>query len=206
MRRACSLENLPTASLDALPIGETDGVHTIRLSDTCCLRLLEESDADELYALIDANRAHLSRWMPWSSEQTLGDTLEFIRMTRRQAAQNDGFQAAVLCEGRIVGVVGFHTVDWTHRRTSIGYWLSERHQGRGTMTQAVRALVDHALRGWQLNRVEIRIAPENSRSQALAERLGFREEGTLCQAERIGDRYLDSVVYAMLARDWPASG
>jgi hypothetical protein len=28
------------------------------------LRLLEESDADELFALIDANRAHLERWMP----------------------------------------------------------------------------------------------------------------------------------------------
>ena len=29
------------------------------------LRLLEESDADELFALIDANREHLGPWMPW---------------------------------------------------------------------------------------------------------------------------------------------
>ena len=29
------------------------------------LRLLEESDADEQFALIDRNRAHLAPWMPW---------------------------------------------------------------------------------------------------------------------------------------------
>jgi ribosomal-protein-serine acetyltransferase len=192
----------PGAQDASLPIGETDGVDAIRLSDVCCLRLLEEADADELYALIDFNRAHLGRWMPWSSGQTREDTLEFIRMTRRQAAANNGLQMAVVSEERIVGVVGFHALDWTHRRTSIGYWLSEEQQGRGTMTRAVRALIDHALDRWQINRIELRIAPENSRSRALAERLGFREEGTLRQAERIGDRYLDSVVYAMLAADW----
>jgi ribosomal-protein-serine acetyltransferase len=37
---------------------------------------------------------------------------------------------------------------------------------------------------------------------ATAERLGFTEEGTLRQVERVGDRYLDNVVDAMLAEDW----
>jgi hypothetical protein len=51
-------------------------------------------------------------------------------------------------------------------------------------------------------RVEIRAAPENARSRAIPERLGFTQEGTLRQVERVGDRYLDNVVYAMLAEDW----
>jgi ribosomal-protein-serine acetyltransferase len=173
----------------------------LQLSDVCWLRLLEDADADELYALIDGNRAYLSRWMPWASAQSLDDTLEFIRTTRRQLHENNGFQTAILFEDSIIGVIGFHAVDWTHRTTSIGYWLAEEHQGNGTMTQAVRALVDHALGTWQLNRVEIRSAPENVRSRAIAERLGFCEEGTLHQAERIGDGYLDNVVYALLASD-----
>jgi RimJ/RimL family protein N-acetyltransferase len=50
-------------------------------------------------------------------------------------------------------------------------------------------------------RVEIRAAPENARSRAIPERLGFTQEGTLRQVERVGDRYLDNVVYAMLAED-----
>jgi ribosomal-protein-serine acetyltransferase len=164
--------------------------------------VLEESDAAELYALIDSSRAYLSEWMPWAAGQTLDGTLQFIRLTRRQLADNNGFQAAIVCGGEIVGVVGFHAVDWANRATSIGYWLGERHQGRGTMTRAVRALVDHAFSVWGLNRVEIRAAPDNVRSRAIPERLGFVEEGTLSGAERIGDTYLDNVVYAMLASRW----
>jgi hypothetical protein len=45
-------------------------------------------------------------------------------------------------------------------------------------------------------RVEIRAAPENARSRAIPERLGFIQEGTLRQVECVRDRYLDNVVYA----------
>ena len=166
------------------------------------LRLLDEADADELHRLIEENRAHLAHWMPWAAGQTPEATLEFIRMTRVQAEANEGFQAGVICDGTIVGMAGIHAVNWPHRFGTIGYWLDEGHQGRGLMTRAVRDLTDHAFGEWDLHRVEIRVATDNQRSRAIPERLGFREEGVLREAERIGDRYNDLVVYAMLAPDW----
>jgi ribosomal-protein-serine acetyltransferase len=172
------------------------------------LRLLEEADADELFALIDANREHLRPWMPWvARERKPADVLPFIRATRKQIADNDGLQTAMVdADGRIVGMVGFHGVDWANRKTSIGYWLARDQQGRGTMTEAVRALVDFAFGTWKLNRVTIQASVENVRSRALPERLGFREEGVLREVERVADRAHDHVVYAMLAADWPAAG
>jgi ribosomal-protein-serine acetyltransferase len=175
------------------------------LSPDCELRLLEESDADELYALIDAERAHLSRWMPWPQTQTLEGTLEFIRLGRRQFDDNTGLQAAIVCGGDIAGVIGFHAVSRAHRSANIGYWIGEPHQGRGTVTAAVRALLEHGFGVWSLNRIEIRTAPDNARSRAIPERWGFTAEGTLREAERIDDRYLDSVVYSMLASEWQPS-
>jgi ribosomal-protein-serine acetyltransferase len=54
----------------------------------------------------------------------------FIRLTRRQVADNDGLQTAIVDgEGKIVGMVGVHGVDWRNRTTSIGYWLAHDHQG-----------------------------------------------------------------------------
>jgi ribosomal-protein-serine acetyltransferase len=176
------------------------------LSDECHLRLLVEADTDELYRLIDANRAHLASWMPWAQDQTHQTTLEFIRLTRRQAASNDGFQAALICDGAIIGMVGFHGVNWPHGSTTIGYWLDERHQGRGLMTRAVRALVEHAFAEWDLHRVEIRAATDNRRSRAIPERLGFRVEGVQREAERIGERYNDLAVYGLLAPEWVRQG
>ena len=174
------------------------------LSDECQLRLLEESDADELFALIDADRAYLSRWLPWAADQDLEGTLDFIRLTRRRLADNTGFTVAIVCDGALAGVVGLQPLDWTHRSTSVGYWLGERYRGRGIMTRAVRALVEHAVSVWKLNRIEIRAAVDNVRSSALPRRLGFRAEGTLRATERIGDVYLDSVVYSVLASEWPS--
>jgi ribosomal-protein-serine acetyltransferase len=172
------------------------------------LRLLEESDADELFGVIDANREHLGTWMPWVAfEHEPADVLPFIRLTRKQIGENNGLQTAIVDpEGRIAGMVGFHEVDWMNRKSSIGYWLARAEQGRGTMTEAVRAYVDHALATLKLNRVTIQAAVENTRSRAVPERLGFREEGVLRGVERIGDRMLDGVVYAMLAADWPGAG
>jgi ribosomal-protein-serine acetyltransferase len=167
------------------------------------LRLLEEADADELFALTERNREHLGPWMPWvPGTRSPEDTLGFIRITRRQVADNNGYQVAIVRDGAIAGVAGFHRVDWLNRATSIGYWLSAAEQGRGTMTEAVRALVDHAFGAWRLERVEIAAAVDNARSRAVAQRLGFREEGVRRRAERVGERVLDHIVYALLADEW----
>ena len=88
----------------------------IELAEGRCLRLLEESDAPKLYAVIEANRGYLACWMPWAAGQTFEDTLAFIQRTREQLANNDGLQTAVIVDGRIVGMVGFHGVSWDHRR------------------------------------------------------------------------------------------
>jgi ribosomal-protein-serine acetyltransferase len=179
-------------------------VSRIALSDGRWLRLLEESDARELHTAIEANREHLTPWMPWAADQTLASTLAFITRTRRQLRDNDGFQTVVVEDGRIVGVIGYHSVSWRGRSTSLGYWLTERAQGRGTMTLTVRALTDHAFETWHLDHVEIRAGVENARSRAIPERLGFTQERVLVAAELIGGRYIDQAVYVMLASDWAA--
>ena len=70
------------------------------------------------------------------------------------------------------------------------------------MTAVVSALLDHAFYEWELHRVEIHCAPENARSRAIPERLGFREEARLREAELVGGSYLDSVVYGLLEEEW----
>ena len=156
--------------------------------------------------MIVANRAYLARWMPWAARSDLAAARDFIRTSRRQLADNQGFQVAIVEDGRIVGCAGYHRLDWDDRWTSIGYWIAESAQGHGTVTRTVTALVDHAFREWKLNRVEIRAGVENTRSRAVIERLGFTEEGVRRQAERVGDRWIDHAVYSMLAADWASRG
>ncbi|MDX6635760.1 MAG: ribosomal-protein-serine acetyltransferase [Solirubrobacterales bacterium] len=170
--------------------------------DSLGVRPLETEDAEELHALIEANRSHLARWLPWAAGQNREGTERFLAEAEAQLARDDGFQARIAPEGEIVGVVGFHSIDWIDRNTSLGYWLAADAQSRGTMTTVVSALLDHAFYEWELHRVEIHCAPENSRSRAIPERLGFRQEARLRETELIDGRYLDSVVYGLLEAEW----
>jgi ribosomal-protein-serine acetyltransferase len=177
-----------------------------RLDDERWLRPIEEADAEELYERTAANREMLAEWMPWAAEATVESTRDFIRSGRKLLADNEGFQAVIVREGRIVGCIGFPRVSWVDRSCEIGYWLAREGQGHGTVTLAARALTDHALRVWKLNRVTIRAGVGNVRSRAIPERLGFTFEGVLRQVERHPDgRYVDLAVYSMLASEWPTS-
>ena len=169
------------------------------------LRLLEEADAKPLHRLVSANRAYLAEWLPWAAGETRVEThLEFIRAALRQLEGDNGFQTAIVDGGELAGVIGFHRIDWANRATSIGYWIAAANQGRGTVTEGVRAVTTYAFDVWDLNRVEIRAAVGNVRSAAIPLRLGFVDEGVARQSERHGDEFKDLAVYSMLARDWPS--
>ena len=176
---------------------------TRKLDDDTLIRSYNIDDAPALHEVLKREHEHLLIWMPWPDlEKTLGDRREFIRGCIQQETDGDGFQTAILHRGELAGSVGFHGIDHANLSTSIGYWLAEKHQGKGIMTRACEALVDYALVELKLNRVEIRCATENTRSRAIPERLGFIREGVLRQVQQLHERYVDHVVYAMLAEDW----
>ncbi len=138
-------------------------------------RLLEELHAEEHTNLTDRNWEHLRAWLPWvDSNRTVDDRKNFISGALKQFAENSGFQVGIWHEGRSVGVVGHHGIDWENRSTSLGYWLGEGSQGQGLVTTACRALVDHTLGELGLNRVTIACATENKKSCAIPGRLGLR--------------------------------
>lgn len=161
------------------------------------LRKLIMRDAGELFALVDANREHLREWLPWVDACTsVADSRHFIFASISQDSHNRGFQCAITLRKRIVGVAGFHPIDWRARSVALGYWLDRGHCGRGIATRAVLALTQHAFNRLQLKRVELRIAPENRRSRALAERLQMSVMRRVERAELLCGRWVDHVVYA----------
>jgi len=174
-----------------------------QVNDEIQLRLLTIQDAEEVFALTDTSRNHLREWLPWvDGVKTVNDTRSFIQVTLNQFASNNGFQTGIWYKGTLAGCVGLHEVNWENRHSSIGYWLSERFQGDGIMTNSVRAVVDIAFREFKLNRIEIRAAIDNRKSRAIPERLCFQNEGCFRQEEWLYDHFVDLIVYGMLSQDW----
>ena len=175
---------------------------TLRIDDFLFLRVLDPSEGQALYAVVDANRQHLREWLPWV-DQTRGpaDSRQFIE---RLHVAFEGRQAAhygIFRGGELVGMVGFHAFDWTNRVTSLGYWLAASACGYGIMRRSVGACLGEAFRVG-LNRISIRCAIGNIRSRRIPESLGFTYEGLQRQAEWLNGRYVDLEVHSLLADEW----
>jgi ribosomal-protein-serine acetyltransferase len=154
----------------------------------------------EIFELIDVERERLREWMPWADATKCPDDVRtYIERTR--AGENlDGL--GIYVDGTCVGGMGLR-FEALNGDGELGYWIGSSHEGRGLVTRACRAMIDHAFGELGLHRVTICAAPENARSRTIAERLGFTEEGLLREAERIGTGYHDLVVYGLLEHEWP---
>jgi ribosomal-protein-serine acetyltransferase len=146
----------------------------------------------------------LRQWLPWlDGSKTVSATSAFIACSRRQFLEDRGFVAVIRVSGRIGGVISHHGIEWPNRSTALGYWLDSALQGKGIMTAACRAVVEHAFTQLALHRIVIRCATENLKSRAIPERLGFTLEGIARQAEWLYDHFVDLAIYSALRTDRP---
>lgn len=180
---------------------------TLSIDDDLSLRIVEPHHAQELYAVIDSNRAHIGRWLPWVEKiKNVDDETAWLQKICSEFAAGRMVPCSILEHGKIVGGIGTFPINAIDRSTEIGYWLVESAQGRGIMTRACRAMVDYLFAERKLHRVTIRAATENTRSCAVIERLGLRMEGVLKQAGALpGERWCDLKLYAVLAEEWVAA-
>lgn len=167
------------------------------------IRLIEERHAEEFFALVNRNYERLLHWCPWLSEvETIEKTRGFLRGKLVRFAEGNGFTAGFFEENSLIGVIALEYVDKTNMMTEIGYWLDAQVTGKGLITKACSILVEYAFSELKMNRVQIRCASENMRSRAIPEKLGFTQEGVMRQAEKLSDRFVDLVIYGMLADEW----
>lgn len=175
----------------------------LKINDQIELKLLEKNDAKELFDVVDHERDYLREWLPWvDSMKHYTDYEPIIEMWLKQFTMHDGIQAGILHNNQLIGMIGFHGIDWTNKKTSIGYWLSEGYQGKGIVTEAVKAFIDIAFNEYKLNRIEIMCGVKNEKSKRIPERLGFTLEGTIRDAEYLYNHFHDCYLYSLLSREW----
>jgi ribosomal-protein-serine acetyltransferase len=174
------------------------------------LVLLEPHHAADFFAVVDANREHLRPWMIWiDSTKSVQDSLAFIHKNLEDIAAEHDMALALRYRGKFVGMIGAHNKKHNTKSCEIGYWLAQDIQGRGVMTRAVKAFIHLLCNEYGFQRLTIRCAPNNTRSCAIAERLGFTREGTLRHVALIpGDTpddpatLTDLVIYSLLTDEY----
>lgn len=167
------------------------------------LRPLREDDKEALVAVASAD----DLWdLFYASVSQLKDADRFVAATLRERDYGRALPFAVLDPaGTVVGATRFMRMNEANRRLELGgTFYAKSVQRTGVNTEAKLLLLTHAFEVLGCQCVQIRTDYLNKRSQAAIERLGAKRDGILRGHQVLPDgRLRDSVVYSILAHEWP---
>ncbi len=109
---------------------------------------------------------------------------------------------------RLVGHVGLgNIVRGAFQAADLGYALRKEFEGRGTMTEALRAVVPYAFDRMHLHRLMADHLPSNRRSARVLRKFRFRREGLARDYLLIDGRWRDHEMTSLVNPRWtPAPG
>jgi len=164
------------------------------------LRPLARSDRDGIVAAFIGLEDLFTTTVP--REATIDAWYD--RLEQEHAAGRSLPFTALDGEGRIIGVTRLMRMSPAHRRVEIGGTVyTRRVQRTGLNTEAKRMLLGHAFDVLGCNCVQLRTDFLNFASRRAIERLGARMDGVLRGHLILGEHLRDSVVYSILAHEWP---
>ncbi|RDS85739.1 GNAT family N-acetyltransferase [Dyella psychrodurans] len=176
---------------------------------TARLRLdaLREDDADALFRYrSDPSVALYQGWCP----ETREDVLDFIRAQCHASLDHpDGwFQRAIRLsgDGTLIGDMGVYVPRDREGSYEFGITLAPLHQRKGFAREAASAVLGFLFEIRGARRVQASIDPRNLASAALLRSLGMREEAHFRKSLKVRGEWVDDVIFALLASEWPPDG
>lgn len=143
-------------------------------------------------------------WVPAHDEATA-----YIHKALEMQAQGTRCPFAVIeaDSGRVLGTTSYHDIVPGAQRVEIGYtWYAASAQRSHVNTAAKLLLMAHAFDTLGCAVIGWRTDILNTRSQRAIERLGAHKDGVIRHhTQRWDGSVRDTVMYSMLAAEWPAA-
>lgn len=147
----------------------------------------------------DAQTNKYQGWIP----KTLNDVETFFgKLSAEFNVPNTWFQLAVVEKNsnELIGDIGIHFID--EQQVELGYTIAKQHQGLGFATEAAIVVIDYLFCELKKHRITASVDLENIASFAVLEKLGFRKEAHFRESLLLNNKWVDDVIYALLAREW----
>ena len=169
------------------------------------LRELNVADADHVFEFL--SDPEVMQFYDCEAFKSVEEAKAAIRRFCQWFANGNGFRWGIAIKSEpqiILGTCGFFGWHKQARQATLGYELSRRYWRRGFMTEALRALFNHAFGDMELNRIRATVVTANVASAKLLEGLSFQKEGLLREAQFVNGKFDDLFSYALLRKEWAA--
>ncbi len=174
------------------------------------LRCYQAGDGALYFAASQRNREHLARYESGNVLYHLKDEQHAEATVRELSAawaERNSFFVGVFDKktGEWVGQVFVGPRNWDLPEFAIGYVVDVNHEGKGYITEAVKATLCFIFEYFQAHRVCSGCADTNERSYRVLERCGFRREGHLRENKKNPDgAFYGEYQYGLLKREFEA--
>lgn len=171
------------------------------------LRAYRPEDDALYFQMVRENWDHLFEFMPEKVQamQTEEDARAFLIWLNGEWLQRNLFLFSLWekATGRYLGETYLANPDWHVPSIELGYFLVQTATGHGYATEAAHAGLRYAFDRLNVNRVDLQCRSDNTASQRVAERVGFRQEGCQRLRHRKKDGSLvDRLWYGLLREEW----
>ena len=166
------------------------------------LRRLDNDDAEEVLAL--RGNPKIMKFIPRPLAKSKEDALEHITMIEDKIVNNTGINWGITIKGnsKIIGIIGHYRISVVNHRAEIGYMSFPEFNGKGYMSEAIKAVVTYGFDQMNLHSIEAIIDPENIASERVLQKNGFVKEAHILENELWEGKYLDTVIYSLLKRNF----
>ncbi|MHA8138043.1 GNAT family N-acetyltransferase [Lactobacillaceae bacterium Scapto_B20] len=149
--------------------------------------------APALYAIIENDRDYLARYLPWADAITsVQAEANFLNYARQKFAESNLFAFVILFNGKPVGMIDLHNLNYDNHSAEVGYWLASAAQGHGIMTNALKQMIINLQPELQLHKITVVADVDNLASRSIPQRLGFHHEAVLVDHIYSNGRYHDA--------------
>lgn len=168
------------------------------------VRTPKRGDGGEYARYYIENRAFLQPFSPTFNDEIFSARgwESSISIIDRHFVQGLAVRFGLFLEGELIGVANFTDLKGSPLFVAtLGYTLSQQHQGKGLMHEALIVAIDHMFTNLKLHRISANYMPRNERSGRLLRKLGFVVEGYARDYLLIDGRWEDHVLTSVLHPD-----
>jgi RimJ/RimL family protein N-acetyltransferase len=170
-----------------------ENIKTERLA----LRIPSVADAAAIFKSY-AQDTEVLRYLTWQPHKNIQETEDFLSDCIAAWGGNTRFPYIITLKesGDVIGMIEMRINGF---KADVGYVLSRQHWGQGMATEALRTLVDWALRKESIYRVWALCDADNLASARVLEKVGMKREGLLRRQiihPNISDEPRDCYCYA----------
>jgi RimJ/RimL family protein N-acetyltransferase len=182
----------------------SNGTGAVIETERLILDALRPDDAASLFEY--RGDSEVARYQGWKPE-SVDEAAAFISKQSELAfgGADSWCQLAIRSRqtGELIGDFGVHFPATKDDPIEFGLSLKPARQGKGYAREVMSAGVDLAFGAWGYRRLVGSVDPRNTASVALCRSLGFRQEAHHVESYRFRGEWVDDMIFALLAREWP---